>query len=110
MNKSTSLLLSIFASGSHRGAWRHLKSMNRLKCMDLYEKVSVCMFSWEGVRRGHTHFIRFSEPLLFRQRNRSFKPGLLLSVRPHVTHLPAGVSVSSHGKRTLVLHNAHSHR
>ena len=73
MNRSTRLLLSIFASGSHRGAWRHLKSMNRLKCMDLYEKVSVCMFSWEGVRRGHTHFIRFSEPLLFRTKKPEFQ-------------------------------------
>ena len=109
VNRSTRLLLWIFASCSHRGVWARLKSMKSLKYMDIYEKVGVCMFSW-GVRREHTHSIRFSELSVNEQRHLSFKPGLLLSVRPHVNHLPAGVWVSSHGNRTLVLHSAHSHR
>ena len=60
VNRSTRLLLWIFASCSHRGVWARLKFMKSLKYMDIYEKVGVCMFSW-GVRREHTHSIRFSE-------------------------------------------------
>ena len=107
VSRSTSLLLWIFAFCSHRDAWRHLKSMNSLKCMDIYEKVSVCSFPGKEygedihISSGSITNKNHYEPL--RTRNLSFKPGLLLSVRPHVTHLPAGVSGSSHGNRTLLL-------
>lgn len=52
--------------------WACLKSMKSLKYMDIFEKVSVCMFSW-GVRREHTHSIRFSELSLLRTKTPEFQ-------------------------------------
>lgn len=54
VNRSTSLLW-IFAFCSHRDAWRHLKSMNSLRCMDIYEKVSVsAVFLGRSKERTYT--------------------------------------------------------